>query len=56
MKKIIPLLPLLVSTSIFAEWTSMGGNEDTTLYIDFQSMHKEGHIIDLWNMIVRKKP
>jgi len=54
MKKIIPLLLLLVSTSIFAEWTNMGGNEDTTLYIDFQSMHKEGHIIDLWNMIDNK--
>jgi hypothetical protein len=54
MKKIIFLLLLIFSTYIFAEWTIQGGNDDTTLYIDFQSMRKEGQIIDLWNMIDNK--
>ena len=40
MKKIIPVLLLLVSTSIFAEWTSMGGNEVNN---DFLINNHEGH-------------
>ncbi len=49
MKKLtLLLLLLMVSTNVFSKWTKIGGNDEVTSYIDFESIQKEGHKLLAW--------
>ena len=52
MKKILVLLLLMVSTSVFAEWTRVTESADGgyTLYIDYGTIKKKGHKLKVWNL------
>ena len=50
MKKILILLLLMVSTSVFAEWTPVDGSKDgdMTVYIDFGTIKRKGNKVKIW--------
>jgi hypothetical protein len=51
MKILLPTLLLaLSSTSAIAEWTHHGGNKDSDLYIDRDSIRKDGEMAQMWFM------
>ena len=52
MKKILVLLLLIVSTSVFAEWTEVGGNNAAgqTSYIDLGTIKRKGHKVKVWSL------
>ena len=52
MKKLLILLLLLVSTSVFAEWIRIGSNtdDDMTVYVDFGTIKKKGNKVKMWTM------
>ena len=52
MKKLLILLLLLVSTSVFAEWTRVteSADGDMTTYIDYGTIKKKGHKVKVWNL------
>ena len=52
MKKILILLLLMVSTSVFAEWTRVteSADGDMTTYIDYGTIKKKGHKVKVWNL------
>ena len=50
MKKLTLLLLLLVSTSVFAEWTKVGGTDDMTSYADFGTIKRKGNKVKMWGL------
>ena len=50
MKKILILLLLMVSTSVFAEWTRVteSADGDLTAYIDFGTIKRKGNKVKMW--------
>ena len=50
MKKIVVLLLLMVSTSVFAEWTRVGSSHDgdMTIYVDYEKIKKIGNKVKIW--------
>ena len=57
MKKLVVLLLLMVSTSVFAEWTNVGGNEtgDKTVYADYGNIKRKGNKVQMWSLYDLKK-
>ena len=53
MKKLVVLLLLMVSTSVFAEWTEVGGNDDVgiTAYADFGTIKRKGNKVKMWSLL-----
>jgi hypothetical protein len=49
-KLLLTLLLALSSTSAMAEWTHHGGNKDSDLYIDHDSIRKDGEKTQMWFM------
>ena len=52
MKKVLVLLLLMVSTSVFAEWTPVDGSKDgdMTVYIDFGTIKRKGNKVKMWKL------
>ena len=52
MKKLVVLLLLMVSTSVFAEWTEVGRNDDVglTVYADFGTIKRKDHKVKMWKL------
>ena len=52
MKKILILLLLMVSTSVFAEWTRVGKNTvgDKTIYVDTGTIKRKGNKVKMWTL------
>ena len=50
MKKLTLLLLLMVSTSVFAKWTEVGGNDDQTAYADLGTIKRKGHKVKMWSL------
>ena len=52
MKKLLILLLLLVSTSVFAEWIRIASNtdDDMTVYVDFGTIKKKGNKAKMWSL------
>ena len=50
MKKLTLLLLLMVSTSVFAEWTVVGGVDGMTAYADSDSIKKKGTKVKMWSL------
>ena len=52
MKKLVVLLLLMVSTSVFAEWTEVSGNDDVgiTAYADFGTIKRKGNKVKMWKL------
>ena len=50
MKKLTLLLLLMISTSVFAEWTATGGDEDMTVYVDFETIKRKGSKVKMWSV------
>ena len=50
MKKVLVLLLLMVSTSVFAEWTRVteSADGDMTAYIDFGTIKRKGNKVKMW--------
>ena len=51
MKKLVVLLLLMVSTSVFAEWTEVGGNDVITAYADFGTIKRKGNKVKMWSLL-----
>ena len=47
MKKILVLLLLMVSTSLFAEWTEVVTYVPVTIYVDYQSIIRIGNKVEM---------
>ena len=52
MKKILILLLLMVSTSVFAEWTRVteSADGDITAYADSETIKRKGSKVKMWSM------
>lgn len=52
MKRLTLLLLLLVSTSVFAKWTEVGGNAAAgqTAYVDVGTIKIKGHKVKMWSL------
>lgn len=51
MKKIVALLLLMVSTSVFAEWVAVGASSDgMTLYGDYGTIKRKGNKVKMWRL------
>jgi Surface-adhesin protein E len=49
MKKLLLLLVLAsVSTNVMAEWTVVGGENDSTSYVDLSTINKSESIVAMW--------
>ena len=52
MKKLLILLLLLVSTSVFAEWTAVDRNAaGITTYADFGTIKRKGNKVKMWSLL-----
>ena len=51
MKKLTLLLLLMVSTSVLAEWTTVGGGTDLISYIDFGTIKRKDNKVKMWSLI-----
>ena len=51
MKKLLVLLLLMVSTSVLAEWTTVGGGTDLISYIDFGTIKRKDNKVKMWSLI-----
>ena len=51
MKKILILLLLMVSTSVFAEWTRVGSDGEITVFVDLQTIRKVGSKVKMWTLM-----
>ena len=47
---LLTLMLACVSSVAMADWTFYGSNKDSDLYIDFQSIRKDGEIAKMWFM------
>ena len=52
MKKVLVLLLLMVSTSVFSEWTAVSVSSDNnrTNYVDVGTIKKKGNKVKMWTM------
>ena len=52
MKKLLVLLLLMVSTSVFSEWTAVSVSSDNnrTNYVDVGTIKKKGNKVKMWTM------
>jgi hypothetical protein len=52
MKSVIIMFLLLNSMNVFAEWTSIGKNEDAgaTIYAETQTIRKKGNKVKIWSL------
>ena len=51
MKKILVLLLLMVSTTVFAEWTEVGQSANgMTAYADFGTIKRKGNKVKMWRL------
>ena len=51
MKKLTLLLLLMVSTSVFAEWTEVGQSANgMTAYADFGTIKRKGNKVKMWRL------
>ena len=50
MKKLTLLLLLMVSTSVTAEWSVVGSNDEMNVYNDFSSIKKQVNKTKMWSM------
>ena len=52
MKKVLVLLLLMVSTSVFAEWTRVADTSDgdMTAYIDYGTIKKKNNKVQIWTL------
>ena len=52
MKKVLVLLLLMVSTSVFAEWTEVGQSaaNGMTAYADFGTIKRKGNKVKMWRL------
>ena len=50
MKKLILVL-LLLSTPAWAEWTRVDVNEDSDVYVDLATIHKQANIVNMWALL-----
>ena len=51
MKKVLVLLLLMVSTSVFAEWTRVGSSDDgMTSYADSETIKRKGSKVKMWRL------
>ncbi len=52
MKKILTLLILMISTSVFAEWTKVtdSSDGDITVYVDYRSIKKKGNKVKMFDL------
>ena len=52
MKKVLVLLLLIVSTSVFAEWTrvSESADGDMTVYADSETIKRKGRKVKIWRL------
>jgi len=41
----------MVSTSVFAEWTEVGGNDVITAYADFGTIKRKGNKVKMWSLL-----
>ena len=50
MKKVLVLLLLMVSTSVFAEWTRVTDSKDgdMTVYIDYETIKRKVNKVKIW--------
>ena len=57
MKKILILLLLMVSTSVFAEWTEVNGNKDAglTTYVDYGTIKNQNNKVKIWTLYDYKR-
>ncbi len=51
MKKIVIMMLLFASTNVLAEWTRLGGTDDSTGYVDIQSIRKNGNKVKMWKLV-----
>ena len=51
MKKILILLLLMVSTSVFSEWTRVGSDGEISVFVDFQTIRKVGSKVKMWTLM-----
>ena len=54
MKLLIAALLTVFSTSVLAEWTDVGGNDDQTTYADLSTLRKSGNRVKMWNLMDHK--
>ena len=52
MKKLLVLLLLMISTTVFAEWIEVGGSIDggVTTYADPGTIKRKGHKVVMWDL------
>ena len=57
MKKLVVLLLLMVSTSVFAEWTEVNGNKDAglTTYVDYGTIKNQNNKVKIWTLYDYKR-
>ena len=57
MKKILFVLIFLVSSNVWAEWTSISKSDDgnDSSYIDFKTVKKVGQTVQFWGLTDKKK-
>ena len=52
MKKVLVLLLLMISTSVFAEWTRVGSSDDgMTSYADSETIKRKGSKVKMWRLL-----
>lgn len=44
------MLLVVVSTSVTAEWTGVGINEQSTVYADLTTIRKSGNLVKMWSL------
>ena len=50
MKLLIAALLAVLSTSVMAEWTVVGGNDINTTYADLSTIRKSGDKVKMWSL------
>ncbi len=51
MKLFIAALLTVFSTSVLAEWTDVGSNDDQTTYADLSTLRKSGNKVKMWALL-----
>ena len=53
-KLLIAALLAVLSTSVMAEWTEVGGNDIKTTYADLSTIRKSGDKVKMWDLLDHK--